>query len=321
MRVFVGAVVAVILLCAAVTWAADEAATGEGEAVTPLKAAEAAAAQASDRLEGLSVPVRVVTIIVLAGLAHILVLLLRRVSERVMAAKLGASFATVRSVVSLVTSTLTFLLYFVAVGLLLSVLGVSLMAYLASASIMGLAIGFGSQGVVQDVVTGLTLIFSDLMDLGDMVELGGQTGVIRKIGMRFTVVETALGGTACIPNRTIGSVVNYSRGHVRCVMDVILPSGGDLARQATDSVKAVVAAAQEQFPAIILGGPTYDEGVRFGENKTALRVTIPVWPGRGAPLETSVKQEALQALKTIDPAYADWMVTVNYEVEGRSEKV
>src|SRR5690606_22150626 len=56
--------------------------------------------------------------------------------------------------------------------------------YFASASVIALAIGFGSQGIVQDVVTGLTLIFSDLIDVGDMVEISGQSGVVRSISMR-----------------------------------------------------------------------------------------------------------------------------------------
>ncbi len=66
----------------------------------------------------------------------------------------------------------------------------SLKTYLASASIMGLAIGFGSQGLVQDVVTGVTLVFSDLIDVGEMVEISGQTGIVRSIGMRFTRSRT-----------------------------------------------------------------------------------------------------------------------------------
>src|SRR5687767_4431636 len=90
------------------------------------------------------------------------------------------------------------------------------------ASVLGLAIGFGSQGLVQDVVTGLTLIFSDLIDVGDLVEVSGQTGVVRGVTMRFVELENALGGTVFVPNRTISSVINYPRGYVRCFVDVTL---------------------------------------------------------------------------------------------------
>ena len=73
----------------------------------------------------------------------------------------------------LVASAIIFFIYFLAVGFLLQELGVNLTTYLVSASVVGLAISFGSQGLVQDVVIGLTLVFSDTMDVGDLVEVTG----------------------------------------------------------------------------------------------------------------------------------------------------
>lgn len=274
--------------------------------------------EATGFFEGLSAPLRLVIIVLVAACAHVLVIVLRRVSERLMTVRLASSMETVRSVASLVTSTLTFLLYFAAVGLVLHELGVSLMAYLASASVMGLAIGFGSQGIVQDVVTGLTLIFSNLVSLDDMVEIAGQTGIVRKIGMRFTVLENALGAQVCIPNRTIGNVINYPRGHVRCLLDVVLPRDEKTAGQAIQQrIEAIVESACEQFPGIILSSPAQSERKQLGHGKEVIRVTLQLWPGRGGPFETTVKQEIVQALKEMDATYADWMVAVNYEVEKR----
>jgi len=111
-----------------------------------------------------------------------------------------------QSLATLLSSALLFALYFLILGLILAEFGVSLTAYLASASVLGLALGFGSQGIVQDVVTGLTLIFSDLIDVGDLVELSGETGVVRRVTMRFVELENSLGGTVFVPNRTISSV-------------------------------------------------------------------------------------------------------------------
>jgi small conductance mechanosensitive channel len=109
-----------------------------------------------------------------------------------------------QSLATLLSSALVFALYFLMFGLILAEFGVSLAAYLASASVVGLAIAFGAQGLVQDVVTGLTLIFSDLIDVGDLVEMSGQTGVVRSVTMRFVELENSLGGTVFVPNRTIG---------------------------------------------------------------------------------------------------------------------
>lgn len=121
---------------------------------------------------------RIIMILAIAGGAHFLVRLVRRLGQRVMASRVSTTFSKARTVTSLSVSVAVFAMYFIAVGMVLKEFGISLTAYLASASIIGLAVGFGSQGLVQDVVTGLTVIFSDLCDVGDMVEIGGQTGIV-----------------------------------------------------------------------------------------------------------------------------------------------
>jgi small-conductance mechanosensitive channel len=151
---------------------------------------------------------RVAVIASLVVAVHMLVLLIRRASRTLLHTDRVRRYRKLRSVATLATSIMMFLLYFVMVGLILREFGVSLTAYLASASVIGLAIGFGSQGVVQDVVTGLTFVFSDLVDVGDLVEISGQTGIVRGISMRFIELQNALGASVFIPNRTINNVIN-----------------------------------------------------------------------------------------------------------------
>ena len=152
---------------------------------------------------------KIFSIVVIVIGAHLTVIFIRRFGKRLRHAWPRPSLSRVRSLASLFSSITIFVIYFAAFGLVLKEFGVSLTAYLASASVMGLAIGFGSQGLVQDVVTGLTLIFSNLFDVGDMVEISGQTGIVRSIGMRFTILENYFGAEIFIPNRTITNVVNY----------------------------------------------------------------------------------------------------------------
>ena len=76
--------------------------------------------------------------------------------------------------------------------------------------------------VSQDVLTGLTLVFSDLIDVDDRVEIGGQVGRVRSIGMRFLILENPMGTLVYIPNRSIGSLINYPQGYIRFLVDVTL---------------------------------------------------------------------------------------------------
>jgi len=261
---------------------------------------------------------RIIAIIAIVIVAHLAVVIVRKLSRRLMVALPRSSFAKMRTISSLMTSIIIFVLYFAAIGLVLKEFGVSLTAYLASASVLGLAIGFGSQGLVQDVVTGLTLIFSDLVDIDDMVEISGQTGIVQSIGMRFLVLKNSLGAQAYIPNRTITSVINYQRGYIRCLVDLTLSNEMGMADQMIDAIKPIAQAAFEQFPGIFITEPSMEGRFKTKSGKEFLRIKFRIWPGRGAVMETTIKQEILQALKSLDAGYADWMVTVNYEVETKS---
>lgn len=124
-------------------------------------------------LPGWNQGTRMLFVVGVVLVAHLLVYIVRTIGNKIQSSQVRASLSKTRTVASLATSAVIFALYFSAIGFVLTEFGVSLTAYLASASILGLAIGFGSQGLVQDVVTGLTVIFSDLFDIGDMVEMSG----------------------------------------------------------------------------------------------------------------------------------------------------
>lgn len=259
---------------------------------------------------------RIGLIAVLAIGVHVAVRVVRAAAARLSAGRSRPSRRKIRSVVSLASSVMVFTLYFGAVGGILQQLGVSLTAYFASASIIGLAVAFGSQGMIQDVVTGLTLIFSDLFNVGDMVEIGGQAGLVRSIGMRFTVLENALGAQVFIPNRSISNVLNYPRGYVRCIVDVTVPeTDRDNGAEIEAVVTPLMNSVYERFPGILVTAPSLEGRFRTSGDKEFLRLKFRIWPGRGGPIEGTFKAELLQALKARDGSYADWMVSVYYEVE------
>lgn len=253
---------------------------------------------------------RVLLVLLLALAAHLVVMLVRRYGQQ-----LSRSVRTskTRSVASLATSILVFLMYFGALGLILNEFGVSLTAYLASASIIGLAVAFGSQGMVQDIVTGLTVIFSDLFDVGDMVEISGQTGIVDSIGMRFTVLLNHLDARIYIPNRSISNVIAYPRGHIHCLIDVTRPRQGEV----QTLLESMVIDLKTQFPGILRGEPEVKQKPPLASGREFLRIVLPLWPGRGNVIEGAFRQQLLAQLKSLDPDYAEWMVVVSYEANKK----
>lgn len=272
----------------------------------------------SNFLEDLSIVPKLVVLIAIAVVTHFLVILIRRGVARYLLGRPGSGYRKLKSIATLATSAAIFTLYFFVVGLILREFGVSLTAYLASASVLGLAIGFGSQGVVQDVVTGLTFIFSDLVDVGDLVEISGQTGIVRSITMRFVELENALGASVFIPNRTINNVINYPRGYVRCIADVTLRGDAGTMQATEETALRVMRSITEQFAGILMTEPSPEGRVRLESGKEFLRIKFRIWPNRGQPIETTFVQELAAELKKTDPDYQPWMIAIFYEVEKKA---
>lgn len=190
-------------------------------------------------MEGIAPWQRVLMIAAVAVACHLLVVACRRLSYRFVYASGHQERRKLRSVVSLLTSSAVFTLYFIAAGFILGELGISITAYFASATIIGLAVGFDSQGLVQDVVSGLTTIFSDLFDVGDLVEIGGQSGIVRSMGLRFVELENSMGATVHLPNRSITNVIRYPRGYVRCIVDITMDEDAERRAEMVDIATAM----------------------------------------------------------------------------------
>ena len=260
---------------------------------------------------------RLLLVIAVAAISHGLVLLIRRLTNYWMGLSMNQDRRKARSLISIFSSTLIFVFYFAAIGFVLAELGVPIAAYLASASIIGPAVGFGSQGLVQDVVTGLSSIFSDIYDIGDMVEIGGQVGVVKNIGLRFLEINNTLGAKVTIPNRSITNVINYRRGYIRCITDITLPSDStqEIQNSLIERLSLLAKGVHEQFPGILVTPPKIEGKLQNSGGREYLRIKFRIWPGRGAPIEQSFRQEVIQEMAKHDPNYKDWMVAVYYEVE------
>jgi len=266
---------------------------------------------------------RLLLIIGLALCVHVLVKTVRHISEWLIyknnAQKYPFGYVTQQpkfiTVTRLFVSAIIFVIYFFAFGLILQEFGCDLTTYLASASVIGLAISFGSQGFVQDIVIGLTLIFGDAMDVGDLVEITGTTTVIgrvEEIGLRFTKLINFYNQKVFIPNRTIANVSRFPYGGVDAYGDVHIPADADR-QKALSIVQTVAREMWEQFGAIILTEPVIDKVEATPDSGwNYFRVHFQIWPGQWGLIETTFRQRVVSVMKIFDPNYADWQVPVTY---------
>jgi moderate conductance mechanosensitive channel len=120
----------------------------------------------------------------------------------------------------ILTSMVTATVGFVAILMLLRELEIDILPILTGAGIAGLAIGFGAQNLVRDVISGFFLILEDQVRIGDLARLNGVTGVIEQINLRTIVLRDAEGAVQVFPNGTIGTLANLSKHYAYAVVDV-----------------------------------------------------------------------------------------------------
>jgi len=258
---------------------------------------------------------RILVILVIAAAAHVTVVVVRHLFQALLRSK-PAGHTKVQTLSHFASSVIIFILYFAAAGWILHELGVSLTAYVASATVIGFAVSFGSQGIIQDVITSLTVITSDLIDVGDMVDIGGQVGIVERVGIRFTVLVNLSGARVFIPNRNVANVINFEDGYIRVFLDARLPQADDKATEALERLRAVSAASYEQFRGSMLLEPELERPSATDAGYSFARIKFRMWPGQGTIVETAIKQAVVLELRALDPSYADAMVVVHYRAQA-----
>jgi len=122
-------------------------------------------------------------------------------------------FGVARYIMVLVVSVVSSLI-------ILRELGIDIGPVLAAAGIVGLAVGFGAQSLVKDVISGFFILLDDQIRVGDVVEIGGKDGLVEKVTLRITVLRDLAGNVHYVPNGSIGVVSNMTKDFSRYVFDI-----------------------------------------------------------------------------------------------------
>ncbi|HOM08141.1 MAG TPA: mechanosensitive ion channel family protein [Syntrophales bacterium] len=108
----------------------------------------------------------------------------------------------------------------VAAVTVLNELGINIGPILAAAGIVGVAVGFGAQSLVKDVISGFFMILEDQIRVGDVVEVAGKGGLVEKISLKTTVLRDMAGNVHFVPNGLIQVVTNMTKEYSRYVFDI-----------------------------------------------------------------------------------------------------
>ncbi len=132
------------------------------------------------------------------------------------------------TITKLVQSVMKYFIWFVVGMGVLDAFGVDTTTILASASILGVAIGFGAQDLVKDIIRGFFIIFEGQFQIGDIVEVDGFKGRVKELGLKTTRIQSWTGEIKIISNGNINTVVNFSQDKCISVVDVGVDYGSDV---------------------------------------------------------------------------------------------
>lgn len=227
--------------------------------------------------------------------------LLRHLRDRAPKAASGQKIAERRqqraqTIGSVLKSTVSIVLLVWVVLTVLNVLGVNIAPFIASAGVVGLAIGFGAQNLVRDFVTGVFMLLEDQYGVGDNVDLGEAVGEVQSVGLRITTVRDIDGTLWYVRNGEIARVGNMSQEYAvaRIEVPVALTADIDLAEQV--AVEAAEAAITDPSLANkVLGKPEMLGVQELSPDLLKLRMTVKTKPNAQWAVQRKLRREVLRS--------------------------
>ena len=184
-----------------------------------------------------------------------------------------------QSLGTLLKSITTTVVFGVAFVMALSEVGMDVAPILASAGVLGLAIGFGAQNLVKDFLSGVMMMVEDQYGVGDAVDLGEATGTVENVGLRVTRVRDVDGTVWYVRNGEILRVGNQSQNWARTVLDIAVSYSEDLAR-VRDVLQEVAHGLweDEDYRDIVIEEPEVWGVQNLGPDAVTMRVTLKTAP-------------------------------------------
>lgn len=176
----------------------------------------------------------------------------------------------------LLKSIMKYAVYIIAIISILEQIGIETRTLLVGAGVGGLAISFGAQSLIKDIITGFFILFEDQFSVGEYVEIDGMSGIVEAVGLRITKIKGFAGQLHIIPNGQIAKVTNYSRDNMRALVEVQVGYDVNIDR-ALQVLKGVAESMKKDMEEIV-DGPNILGVSAFGESGVTITVVATTKP-------------------------------------------
>lgn len=241
---------------------------------------------------------RIFLIIAVAGLVvRIGKILIRRFFSIKLKGPIRKTERREQTLIKLLENALAYVVYFAAILAILEEFTIDVKGLLAGAGVLGLAVGFGAQSLVKDVISGFFIIFEDQFAVGDYVRIGSAEGTVEEIGLRTTKIGLYGGEVYIIPNGQIAEVTNFSVNNSKAILDLGLAYETDI-----DHAVQIIQQFLESLPSDryekVIGVPTVVGVQSIAQNEIVLRIVAETEPVANFEVARKLRQDLKKLLET-----------------------
>lgn len=233
--------------------------------------------------------------------ARLIIYLSYRLVDRIMVpiSTSQQGFSRAKTLSSLMKSVLRYGIFFVVAVTILDIFDINVGGFVATASILGVAIGFGAQSLIKDVLTGFFIIFENQFGVGETISVLGLTGKVEDLGLRLTKLRDGEGQLHIIPNGQIGQITNYNRGSMQALVDIRVPYGEDL-DQVWQMLDRVCWQCSEDMAEVLVENPKVLGIQAFNLTDQTLRIIARAKPMEQWGVERKLRKLISEAFRDAD---------------------
>ena len=203
-----------------------------------------------------------------------------------------------KTIGSALRSVLGILVFAIALFGVLDAADVNLGGFLAVAGIVGVALGFGAQSIVKDLLSGMFILYEDQYGVGDNIDLGEAIGTVEEVGLRVTRLRSLNGTVWFVPNGEIRRVANKSRLWSRAMVEIRVDPNVDIERARSALLEAATAAiAHDEVAPNVLGTATVPGIESIARDAIVLRAFVQVHAGCQWDVERAIRAEIHRVFK------------------------
>ncbi len=239
---------------------------------------------------------KAVKIVIIYLTIRILIYLINKLIDKTLKSRKGEHLVNhnrANTVAEILKKMVKYILYFLGIVIVLEMFNINTTSILATAGIGGLAIGFGAQSLVKDIITGFFIFLEDQYSVGDLVQIGTYQGNVEELGLRVTKLRDFSGELHIIPNSSIQIVTNKTRGPMRALVEVSIAY--------EENIDKVISVLEKVCHDIKLSNETIIEGPsvlavsNLGEYGVNIRIVAKTIPGEQWATEREIRKKVKEA--------------------------